>query len=74
MVEEIGRLRAMLKPFADQIEVMAACATNGELPPDGRMLLYASDGGGTFMGFLNFGHVRAAAEAINQQIPQETKL
>jgi hypothetical protein len=53
---------------------MAACATNGELPPDGRMLLYASDGGGTFMGFLNFGHVRAAAEAINQQIPQETKL
>jgi hypothetical protein len=35
-----------------------------ELPPDGRMLLYASDGGGTFMGFLNFGHVRAAAEAL----------
>ena len=44
---EIERLRAALKPFADEVDMLGL---HGNPPPPERMLMFASDGGGTFLG------------------------
>lgn len=44
---EIERLRAALKPFAVEVEMLAI---HGALHPPERLLMYASDGSGTFLG------------------------
>jgi hypothetical protein len=45
--KEIERLRAALKPFRDEVDMLAL---HGKPPPAARMLMYASEGGGTFLG------------------------
>lgn len=44
---ENKRLRAALKPFADELDLTEAQGTH--VPPE-RMLMFASEGGGTFFG------------------------
>jgi hypothetical protein len=60
---ENARLRAALKPFALSIEMLEV---QNVKPPDGRALMFASDGGGTFLGFATVGDLREASRVLEQ--------
>lgn len=64
---EIERLRAALKPFADEVDMLGI---QGCAPPPERLLMFASDGGGTFLG-IQVSTLYAAHAAFQQLQGQE---
>lgn len=66
---EIARLRAALKPFADEVDLIGL---HGNAPQPERLLMFASEGGGTFLGFT-MKAIYDAAAAYQQPAPPEPK-
>lgn len=60
---ENKRLRAALKPIADEIDLIGL---HGSAPPRERMLMFTSEGGGTFLG-IDIGVLYDAHTAYQQK-------
>ncbi len=69
LTDENERLRAALKPLADEDDMLGI---HGNPPPPERMLMFASDGGGTFLG-IDMGALYKAHDAYQQNARENAK-